>query len=191
MERSGAAGGAELKPARGTKARPHISSRARDIGLRSGQSGLGQSVWRGRERIPCGEKTMAIKLKKSKYGWLKNGNPTGDLSQAKPCGAKTRKGTPCKAPAMPNGRCRMHGGASTGPKTPEGRERSRRARWKHGKYSADTRWLNTLSPEALYNVIRARWLSSLSPEARARALRMPAANSARDQLKQTPPPKSP
>lgn len=30
------------------------------------------------------------------------------------CGAKTRKGTPCKAPAMTNGRCRMHGGKSTG-----------------------------------------------------------------------------
>ena len=30
------------------------------------------------------------------------------------CGAKTRKGTPCKAPAMANGRCRMHGGKSPG-----------------------------------------------------------------------------
>lgn len=32
------------------------------------------------------------------------------------CGAKTRAGTPCKNKAMPNGRCRMHGGKSTGPK---------------------------------------------------------------------------
>jgi len=31
------------------------------------------------------------------------------------CGAKTRKGKPCQAPAMKNGRCRMHGGRSTGP----------------------------------------------------------------------------
>lgn len=30
------------------------------------------------------------------------------------CGAKTRAGTPCKNRAMPNGRCRMHGGKSTG-----------------------------------------------------------------------------
>ena len=30
----------------------------------------------------------------------------------------------------------MHGGASTGPRTAEGLERSRRARWKHGLYSA-------------------------------------------------------
>lgn len=47
------------------------------------------------------------------------------------CGAKTRKGTPCQAPAVwlpgdpvpRNGRCRMHGGLSTGPKTPEGKAR--------------------------------------------------------------------
>lgn len=30
------------------------------------------------------------------------------------CGAKTRSGEPCKNRAMPNGRCRMHGGKSTG-----------------------------------------------------------------------------
>lgn len=28
------------------------------------------------------------------------------------CGAKKKDGTPCKAPAMPNGRCRIHGGKS-------------------------------------------------------------------------------
>jgi hypothetical protein len=39
------------------------------------------------------------------------------------CGARTRKGPPCVAPARPNGRCRMHGGLSTGPRTPEGRQR--------------------------------------------------------------------
>lgn len=36
------------------------------------------------------------------------------------CGARTRAGEACQAPAMPNGRCRMHGGASTGPRTAEG-----------------------------------------------------------------------
>jgi hypothetical protein len=30
----------------------------------------------------------------------------------------------------------MHGGASTGPRTPEGLERCRLANWKHGEYSA-------------------------------------------------------
>lgn len=40
---------------------------------------------------------------------------------------------------MPNGRCRMHGGMSTGPKTAEGIERIRQARLKHGRYSAKGR----------------------------------------------------
>ena len=31
------------------------------------------------------------------------------------CGAKTRKGKRCVAKAMPNGRCRNHGGMCTGP----------------------------------------------------------------------------
>jgi hypothetical protein len=40
------------------------------------------------------------------------------------CGARTRKGTLCKATCVPNmGKCRMHGGLSTGPKTAEGRAR--------------------------------------------------------------------
>jgi hypothetical protein len=38
---------------------------------------------------------------------------------------------------MANGRCHMHGGASTGPRTAEGLARSRRVRWKHGLYSAE------------------------------------------------------
>ena len=54
------------------------------------------------------------------------------------CGAKKRrKGTPCGSPAMANGRCRIHGGASTGPRTPEGLERSRKSNWKHGLRSAE------------------------------------------------------
>ncbi|WP_138494518.1 HGGxSTG domain-containing protein [Paenibacillus pinistramenti] len=35
------------------------------------------------------------------------------------CGAKTRKGTYCINIPMKNGRCRMHGGKSTGPKQPD------------------------------------------------------------------------
>jgi hypothetical protein len=37
---------------------------------------------------------------------------------------------------MPNGRCYLHGGPSTGPRTRKGRARSRRANWKLGFYSA-------------------------------------------------------
>ena len=52
------------------------------------------------------------------------------------CGAKRRDGRPCQTVPMANGRCRMHGGKSTGPRTPEGLERSRKANWKHGLASA-------------------------------------------------------
>lgn len=48
------------------------------------------------------------------------------------CGAKTRTGTPCRRRALINGRCRNHGGCSTGPKSPEGREaiaEGQRRRW--------------------------------------------------------------
>ena len=38
---------------------------------------------------------------------------------------------------MPNGRCRMHGGKSTGPGTAEGIERIRKMRTIHGRYSAE------------------------------------------------------
>lgn len=37
----------------------------------------------------------------------------------KTCGAKTRQGTPCKKAPLKNGRCRLHGGKSTGPKNKE------------------------------------------------------------------------
>ena len=62
------------------------------------------------------------------------------LAQSCPrCGARTRSGVKCKAPAMSNGRCRMHGGKSTGPRTTEGLERMRRANTRHGIYSEESR----------------------------------------------------
>jgi hypothetical protein len=73
----------------------------------------------------------------ARRGRLKNGNPSGDFLAAPRCGAHTRCGGSCRQPAMANGRCRLHGGLSTGPRTPAGLARSRRARWKHGARSAD------------------------------------------------------
>ena len=60
------------------------------------------------------------------------------LADAAPrCGALNRAGGRCQAPAMRGKkRCRFHGGKSTGPRTPEGLERSRLANWKHGRRSA-------------------------------------------------------
>lgn len=66
-------------------------------------------------------------------GWqkLKRFNPMLlDMQQAPRCGAKIRSGKPCQSPAMPNGRCRMHGGPSPG--APKGNQNA----YKHGRYSA-------------------------------------------------------
>jgi glucans biosynthesis protein len=53
------------------------------------------------------------------------------LREAPRCLAKTRRGTHCMSPAMPNGRCRIHGGLSPGP--PKGNRNA----WKHGLRSAE------------------------------------------------------
>ncbi len=63
------------------------------------------------------------------------------------CGARTRSGIACKGPAMRNGRCRMHGGASTGPRTAEGLARIRKARTRTGLYSAEMMEMRRLSAE--------------------------------------------
>ena len=54
-------------------------------------------------------------------------------NSVKRCGAKTRSSHPCKSPAMPNGRCRMHGGKSPG--APRG---AAHGRYKHGRYARET-----------------------------------------------------
>ena len=55
------------------------------------------------------------------------------------CGAKTRSGGRCGHYSMPNGRCRYHGGKSTGAKNPP---------VKHGYYTkkaiAERKWLKQL-----------------------------------------------
>lgn len=77
----------------------------------------------------------------NRQGHLKNGNPPGDPSQSPRCRAKRRNGQACQAPAMWSRRtgrytrCRLHGGASTGPTTVEGLERCSRSNWKHGRRS--------------------------------------------------------
>lgn len=59
------------------------------------------------------------------------------------CGAKTRKGTPCRMKSEPGkNRCKFHGGKSTGARTPEGIERIREAqrrRWARVRQQRETR----------------------------------------------------
>jgi len=52
----------------------------------------------------------------------------------KRCLAKTRGGTPCQKPAIKGkGRCQLHGGRSTGPKTAEGLKRLAELNTVHGQ----------------------------------------------------------
>ena len=52
------------------------------------------------------------------------------LHRSPRCGARTRSESPCRPPAMPNGRCRMHGGKAPG--APNGNKNA----LKHGRYTA-------------------------------------------------------
>lgn len=80
------------------------------------------------------------------------------------CGATTRKGTPCAAPVAwddrldrpVNGRCRYHGGASTGPRTDAGREAIRES----NRRRAVLRDLAELVPE-LEAERRERWADAV------------------------------
>jgi hypothetical protein len=74
---------------------------------------------------------------------LRHGVVGGDPGAAPRCGARTRgEGAPCRGPAVRGKRrCRLHGGASTGPRTAEGLERLRAARTRHGAYGQEAREL--------------------------------------------------
>ena len=60
------------------------------------------------------------------------------MSLAPRCLAKTRRGTQCQCPAMANGRCRLHGGLSTGAP-------GNRNAWKHGLRSGEMKAMKTLA----------------------------------------------
>ena len=52
------------------------------------------------------------------------------------CGAKTRRGTACQRPAKKkNGRCRLHGGTSSGPRTEQGRAKIAAANTTTGQHT--------------------------------------------------------
>ena len=56
------------------------------------------------------------------------------------CEARTRRGTLCQRPArLPVGRCKLHGGASTGPRTKDGLARLTESKIKHGKFTKEKR----------------------------------------------------
>ena len=81
------------------------------------------------------------------------------------CGAKRRDGGSCQQPAMSNGRCRLHGGLSTGPRTEAGLAASRKARWQHGHYSAEAKAERRQAyAERAETIALVRYLKSLGPD---------------------------
>ncbi|MGZ8159759.1 MAG: HGGxSTG domain-containing protein [Methylobacter sp.] len=74
------------------------------------------------------QKTIAVFAEWREHGYQypppKREPMPDDLKDLR-CGAKTRSGTPCQQKAIYlNGRCKWHGGCSTGPKTEDGKKRS-------------------------------------------------------------------
>lgn len=65
--------------------------------------------------------------------WCNHGGDFPPECRAMTCGARTRAGTPCKRQDLyRSGRCKLHGGLSTGPRTAKGKRLSSR----NGKRSA-------------------------------------------------------
>ena len=77
---------------------------------------------------PRNESIMTNDEKRSLYKqWARseNSGPYPNECRELTCGARTRAGTPCKQKAIySNGRCKFHGGLSTGPRTAEGKAKS-------------------------------------------------------------------
>lgn len=93
------------------------------------------------------------------------------------CAAYARStGQPCRAQALANGRCRCHGGLSTGPKTPEGRRaiaEALRQRMTSGQRERALEgffeWLEAGGRDRLKKTTRARFSGKTFGTHRARA----------------------
>lgn len=71
--------------------------------------------------------------------------PFPEICRGMKCGAKTRSGHPCKndGTSYSNGRCKFHGGASTGPVTEEGKNISAANGFKRKKYPKSKKRANS------------------------------------------------
>jgi len=97
-----------------------------------------------------GERTKVMKHNSLEN--LKKGTPHqfGVQWPGRRCGAKTRQGTKCLAPAVrSSSRCRMHGGMSCGPTSIEGKQRIAAAKFKSGKYTSEQKHVRRLRAREL------------------------------------------
>ena len=74
-------------------------------------------------------------------------DPMASARSSSCCGARTRQGGVCGQVAMQNGRCRFHGGLSTGPRTAAGVAKWRAAITTHGQRTASAREFRALLRE--------------------------------------------
>ncbi|HVC59449.1 MAG TPA: HGGxSTG domain-containing protein [Acetobacteraceae bacterium] len=123
-------------------------------------------------------RTVPLRTGPLRTGPLRNGNPRGNPNAAPRCGARTRSGCPCRAPAMHGKlRCRMHGGGSTGPRTAEGLAHLRAAHTTHGRYTGELRIMLrhyvTFHRRGRINLAALQLVDSLPPAARTRLHAMP------------------
>ena len=90
------------------------------------------------------------------------------MKSKRQCGAHARStGLPCTAKALPNGKCRNHGGLSTGPRTTEGRQAiaaATKARMSdfqlQNSKDGFQRWLAAGGREQLSRLAKQRWRHS-------------------------------
>ncbi len=78
-----------------------------------------QKIAKLMERIDTGDEAALDELRA-----MPNGEDLPDFFATMRCGAQTRAATPCRRTDIySNGRCKLHGGLSTGPKTKAGLRR--------------------------------------------------------------------
>ena len=75
----------------------------------------------------------------------------GGRVTCKRCQARSKRtGNQCRAPSVAlKNVCRFHGGKSTGPKTPEGRQRCGQSCWVHGNETSSVRMERSLASARL------------------------------------------
>jgi hypothetical protein len=85
-----------------------------------------QKVTVGHVDVPAGRRWSAWSRAQGE-----GANRNRRINPSPRCGARTRSGSGCRSAAMPNGRCRMHGGMSPG--APKGNKNA----FRHGHYTTE------------------------------------------------------
>jgi len=102
------------------------------------RAGARHGVWKGGTKMTAVYFDRRGKMRISGHC----NDPKTPRNNRSKCGAKTRKGTQCIAPSVwdkkndkaRNGRCKLHGGLSTGPKTEAGKRAIQLSNKKRRKY---------------------------------------------------------